>query len=241
MLLVDLLETGPLCVSLLAPAIVVVFALAGDGPFDPQTHALWLLGLYVGMVIAVAAVFDFPSVRNLAFALTPPLLGILMMFGAMGWLRIHLNPANIIVLPLILGIGVDNGVYVLHDFRQRTSGYRMSSSTTNAITLTSLTSMIGFGSMLVASHRGLGSLGLVLVLGLATSLFVSLVVLPSLLTCVAGRLPATETHLLPALEAASRSEYGAELPLSDGVAGTLLLQAREARPAQQMQPMRRAA
>jgi hypothetical protein len=84
-----------------------------------------------------------------------------------------------------LGIGVDDGVHVVHDFRmQKKDSYRTSSSTINAIVLTSLTSMIGFGSMMLASHRGLYSVGLVLVIGIGSCLFVSLVTLPALLTLV---------------------------------------------------------
>ena len=104
------------------------------------------------------------------------------MFGILGICNIDLNPANLIVLPLILGIGVDDGVHVIHDFRMQTGPYRTSPSTINAIMLTSLTSMIGFGSMLVAAHRGLASLGLVLVIGVGSCLFVSLVTLPAILT-----------------------------------------------------------
>jgi hypothetical protein len=52
----------------------------------------------------------------------------------------------------------------------------------NAIVLTSLTSMIGFGSMMIAAHRGLYSVGLVLVIGVGSCLFVSLVPLPAILT-----------------------------------------------------------
>jgi predicted RND superfamily exporter protein len=101
--------------------------------------------------------------------------------------EIDFNPANLIVLPLILGIGVDDGVHVVHDFRSqfgRAATYTMSGSTLNAIVLTSLTSMIGFGSMMVAAHRGLYSLGLVLVIGVGSCLFVSLVPLPALLSSI---------------------------------------------------------
>lgn len=195
-LLIDMLESGPKWVALLAPLIVVVFAMVSESRLDPVQNSRWLLTLYVVMALAVGAVFDGANVRNLLLALTPPVVGLLMMFGAMGWLGVDLNPANIIVLPLILGIGVDNGVYVLHDFRKQTGPYRTSASTMNAIILTSLTSMSGFGSLLVASHRGLASLGLVLVLGLSTCLFVSLVTLPAVLTCIArGRREATEGEL----------------------------------------------
>ncbi|HAH44445.1 MAG TPA: hypothetical protein DCM07_06210, partial [Planctomycetaceae bacterium] len=66
-------------------------------------------------------------------------------------------------------------------------------STINAIVMTSLTSMIGFGSMMVATHRGLYSVGLVLVIGVACCLFVSLVTLPALLTWISNRQEATDT------------------------------------------------
>jgi predicted RND superfamily exporter protein len=102
-----------------------------------------------------------------------------------------LNPANLIVLPLILGIGVDDGVHVIHDFRMQSGRYETSSSTINAIMLTSLTSMIGFGSMMFAAHRGLASLGLVLVIGVGSCLFVSLVTLPAILTLVSRRRQST--------------------------------------------------
>ncbi len=111
-------------------------------------------------------------------------MGAMIMFGVMGLLGIDLNPANLIVLPLVLGIGVDDGVHVIHDFREQRGTYRTSSSTINAIVLTSLTSMIGFGSMMVASHRGLYSVGMVLVIGVGSCLIVSLVTLPALLTVV---------------------------------------------------------
>ena len=106
------------------------------------------------------------------------------MLGILAYLDVSLNPANLIVLPLVLGIGVDDGVHVMHDFRMQRGRYRMSSSTINAIVLTSLTSMIGFGSMMVAAHRGLYSLGLVLVVGVGSCLFISLVPLPAILTVV---------------------------------------------------------
>ena len=107
------------------------------------------------------------------------------MFGVFAYLGVSLNPANLIVLPLVLGIGVDDGVHVVHDFRLQRGSYCMSSSTISAIVLTSLTSMAGFGSLMVASHHGLRSVGLVMVIGVASCLFVSLVPLPAALTIAA--------------------------------------------------------
>jgi len=139
---------------------------------------------YAVMTLTLAALLDFRSLRETLLAIFSPLAGGLLMFGVLALLGVDLNPANLIVLPLVLGIGVDNGVHVIHDFRMQRHRYQTSSSTISGVVLTSLTSMIGFGSMMVAAHRGLYSLGLVLVIGVGSCLFVSMVTLPAILTIV---------------------------------------------------------
>ena len=115
------------------------------------------------------------------------------MLGILAMLKMDLNPANLIVLPLILGIGVDDGVHVIHDFRrQKGDEYEPSANTINAIVLTSVTSIIGFGSLMIASHQGLYSVGLVLSVGVGCCLFVSLVFLPAVLTMIGIRQAAIE-------------------------------------------------
>ena len=99
----------------------------------------------------------------------------------MGILGIPFNPANTIVIPLIFGIGIDDGVHVVHDFRAQRGRYHLTPSLTNAIFLTTLSTIIGFGSLMIADHRGLQSLGRVLVIGLASCTLVSLTLLPALL------------------------------------------------------------
>ncbi len=112
--------------------------------------------------------------------------GILQMFGLMGFLDIRLNPANMITLPFILGIGLENGVNIVHDFRRQGPRYRrMSSATSVAVMINSLTTMVGFGALMIAQHQGLQSLGRVLTIGMACCLFSSLV-LPNLF-CVLRR------------------------------------------------------
>ncbi|MEZ5944058.1 MAG: MMPL family transporter [Planctomycetaceae bacterium] len=182
-LLIDSLSGTALFFSLTSPLAVMAFALFSlEGATD--LGVLWLAVIYVAVAVVVGAVFDFKSVRNTFLALGPPVLGLFMTFGLLGLFHVDLNPANLIVLPLILGIGVDDGVHVIHDFRCQSGTYRTSPSTINAITLTSLTSMIGFGSMMVAAHQGLVSLGIVLVVGVGSCLFVSLVTLPAILTLI---------------------------------------------------------
>ncbi|MBA7485357.1 hypothetical protein ES707_20902 [subsurface metagenome] len=132
---------------------------------------------------------DFRSLRHTLLALIPLGLGMLQMFGMMGLLNIPLNPANMIVLPLILGIGIDDGVHVIHDFRRQKGRYHMSPSTASAVLITSLTTMVGFGSLMIANHRGLQSLGRVLTIGVSCCLFTSLVMLPAILTWMTRNRP----------------------------------------------------
>jgi len=143
--------------------------------------------LYALAIILPVVFLDFLSIRNTLLALLPLGLGMLQMFALLGVLNIPLNPANMIVLPLILGIGIDAGVHVVHDFCAQRGRYRINPSTASAVVVNTATNMAGFGSMMIASHRGLQSLGRVLTLGLACCLFTSLVMLPALLTLLGNR------------------------------------------------------
>jgi hopanoid biosynthesis associated RND transporter like protein HpnN len=139
-------------------------------------------GIYAVFAVLIVVILDFRSVRYTLLSLVPLALGTVLLFGMLGWLGITLNAANLIVLPLILGTGVDNGVHLIHDFREQRGGYRVSPSTASAILFCSTTTMVGFASLMLSQHRGLQSLGLVLTLGMASCLLVSLLSLPALLS-----------------------------------------------------------
>ncbi len=183
-LLIDALDRRHVLPTLFVPALAAAVTWLAARWREATIDPVVLGAGWASVTLAMAWLADRRSVRDTALALLPPLAGGAMMFGCLALLGVQLNPANLIVLPLVLGIGVDDGVHVIHDFRHQRGRYRMSSSTINGIVLTSLTSMIGFGSMLIAAHRGLYSLGLVLVVGVACCLFVSLVPLPAILTLI---------------------------------------------------------
>jgi hypothetical protein len=144
--------------------------------------------VYALLALLIVLMIDFRSLRYSLLAIAPMLLGLLLMFGLMGLFDIPLNPANMIVLPLVLGIGIDDGVHVLHDFRQQEGRYRLSASTATALVITSATTVAGFGSMmLVAQHQGLRSLGQVLTIGVLCCLVTSLLLLPAALTLISRR------------------------------------------------------
>lgn len=137
--------------------------------------------LYALLVISVVLIFDLRSVRDTLLAALPLGLGILQTFGLMGFLDIPLNPANMIALPLLLGIGIDYGVHLIHEFRDQRGPYQMSPATAVAVMVDGLTTVVGFGALMIASHRGLQSLGRVLTLGVSCCMFTSMIMLPALL------------------------------------------------------------
>jgi hopanoid biosynthesis associated RND transporter like protein HpnN len=139
-------------------------------------------GVSALLVILVVLWIDFRSLRYSLLAVLPLAVGMLQMLGLMGLVGLDLNPANLIGIPLIMGIAVDYGVHVVHDFLERPGPYRMSASTANAVLVGALTTILGFGALMVASHRGLESLGRVLTLGVTTCTVTSLVLLPAILT-----------------------------------------------------------
>jgi len=149
------------------------------------------LAVLVGALLVVAIlIVDYRNVFDAALALFPLAVGIVWMMGGMTLLNVHFNFANLVAVPLIIGVGIDNGVHMIH--RVRLEGAAGISvvlrHTSRAIVIASLTTMIGFGSLAAASHRGMASLGFVLLLGVGSCLITSTIVLPNLLVLI-GRAP----------------------------------------------------
>ena len=142
--------------------------------------------LYAFAAIGVVTLFVFRRIAETGLTLIPLAFTVLWTLGWMGWTDTPFNLANVIALPLILGIVVDDGIHVVHRFRERPDSAEslISGSTAQAITLTSWTTMIGFGSLLISRHFGIFSLGMIITAAVATAWILSLVVLPVILqTC----------------------------------------------------------
>jgi hopanoid biosynthesis associated RND transporter like protein HpnN len=158
-------------------------------------------GVYAFLVIVAVLYLDFRHVGHTLIALTPLLLSVLMSLGVMGLCGFPLNPANMIAFPLILGVGVDNGVHVLHDYLIRRGAGRPSVSRAigRGVLVKALTTMIGFGTLMIATERGLSGLGFILTLGVGCSMLSSLVLLPALFA-LADRRRAPATTVAPEIE-----------------------------------------
>jgi predicted RND superfamily exporter protein len=113
------------------------------------------------------------------------------------------NMSNVIVIPLVMGLGVDNGIHMLMRFRRNPSLEAvLESSTPRAIVLSGLTTLGAFGALSISSHLGIRSLGIMLTLSLVFLLASTLVVLPALL---AWRARARNAHRARAVPSEART------------------------------------
>ncbi|MCA9086328.1 MAG: MMPL family transporter [Planctomycetaceae bacterium] len=210
-MLFDFLRPGQKLLTVVPPLLVVGFvgynAMNREGSFNLNM----LVAIYLAMVAFVAAVFDIRNLRDTLLALVPPVGGGIMMLGIMALLGVDFNPLNLIALPLVFGLGVDGGIHLVHDYRRQlaesSEEYSPSGDTVNGVLLTSLTSIVGFGSLMVSAHRGLQSLGVVLAIGIACCLAVSLILIPPVLVLVARHQPASlEPVIIPKPKAESTTD-----------------------------------
>jgi uncharacterized protein len=137
--------------------------------------------LYSLAAIIVLVFLHFRSVACVVLALVPVAVGSVWLGGLMGWLDVPLNPANIMVLPLVIGIGVTNGIHILNRYAEEQTPSILARSTGKAVLVSGLTAMAGFGSLILARHQGIHSLGCIMTAGLATCMIAGLTFLPALL------------------------------------------------------------
>jgi len=131
--------------------------------------------------IVLLVLFHFRSVGAVILALLPVGIGTLWLAGLMGWFGIPINLANIMTLPLVIGIGVTNGIHILNRFAEERTPNILARSTGKAVLVSGLTAIAGFGSLIIAKDRGIHSLGCVMAVGIAACMVAGLTFLPALL------------------------------------------------------------
>ena len=156
------------------------------------------LGLaYAFALVGGIAALMIRRVRETVLAMVPLILGTLWTVGIMQLAGLKFNLVNVWALPLIIGSAAEYGVnIVLRSLESEAhgDGRRLARSTVMGVVFNGLTTMAGFGSLLVAHHRGVWSLGLLLVIGSATTLIASLVVLPTLVRLGGERRRSSAEH-----------------------------------------------
>lgn len=137
----------------------------------------------ISIVAVSAMVFAMMrSVRDTLLVLIPLILAALYTVAATVALGMPFNFANVIVLPLLMGLGVASGIHLVSRAREEHSGtVAFATSTPRAVTFSALTTIASFGSLAVSSHRGTASMGELLMLSIGLTLVCTLIVLPSLM------------------------------------------------------------
>ena len=119
-------------------------------------------------------------VGDTLLALAPLLLAGALTVAAMVIIDLPFNFANVTALPLLLGIGIDSGIHLVHQARAG-EGDLLSTTTARAVFFSAITTIASFASLTLSGHAGIASLGLLLVVGTVMMLASNLIVLPALL------------------------------------------------------------
>ena len=142
--------------------------------------------LYAFIAITLMLFILLTRKRDVFLVLVPLLTAALVTGGVAVLAGLPLNFANVIALPLLLGIGVDSGIHIIHRFRTDLPAGKniLTTSSARAVIVSSLTTMGGVGNLALSPHAGTASMGLLLTLGIGVTLACMLLVLPALLTVI---------------------------------------------------------
>lgn len=137
-------------------------------------------GIIALLAIAVLLIAVLRRISHVALVFAPLMLAGLMTLATSILVGLPLNYANIIALPLLLGIGVSFDIYFVMRWRAG-SGDLLQSSTARAVLFSALTTGTAFGSLALSNYPGTADMGKLLMLALAYTLLCTFIVLPALL------------------------------------------------------------
>ncbi len=151
---------------------------SGDAVVSAFRQAL----LSAFIAVAIIAFLAFRSVLTTIETLAPFLIGGAATVAAMVLIGQPFNFANVIALPLLMGVGIDSAIHLVHRSKAGTHDRLLESATARGVLFSAMTTIAGFGSLAFSPHRGMASMGLVLSIGMLAMLVSTLIVLPALLT-----------------------------------------------------------
>ena len=124
--------------------------------------------------------------RNLIMpmvVIVPLALTTVLTFAVMEWVGLSLNMANVLVVPLIFGLGIDSAIHIAHRYQALGSVESlMQSSTPRAVLLSAVTTVATFASLMTSSHRGAASLGQLLTIAIPIMVIVTFSLVPVLMS-----------------------------------------------------------
>lgn len=127
---------------------------------------------------------DFRSLRLALYGIIPLVAGGILMVGILKSFGMLLDFVNLMGIPMIVGIGIDDGVHILHRYKYEGFGKTplVLRSTGKAILLTSLTTMAGFGTLMFGGFPGYQTLGTLLAVGVAACFVTTVLFIPAIIT-----------------------------------------------------------
>ncbi|HUQ50721.1 MAG TPA: MMPL family transporter, partial [Gammaproteobacteria bacterium] len=135
--------------------------------------------LYAFVMVSAIIWLVLRDVKDTLLVLLPIALASILTAALTLVVGMPFNYANIIALPLLVGIGVDNGIHVVHRMRSDDAERLFDTSTMRAILASGLTTVASFGNLAFSAHVGTASMGILLAIGLAASMAATLIVLPA--------------------------------------------------------------
>jgi hopanoid biosynthesis associated RND transporter like protein HpnN len=177
--------------------VEAVSALAPNSTDTPVTireagnavvRSFLLATLYALLAITLFMLIELKSVSDTLLVLLPLGLSLLMTGAASVLLDIPFNFANVIVIPLLLGAGVED-IYFIHRFRTDPppSGNMLETSTARALFFSGLTTILSFSTLSFSPHQGMASMGKLLTICIGSLMITTLIFLPALLKFVKPR------------------------------------------------------
>lgn len=133
------------------------------------------------ILVFLILLFSFKSLKNTIYTLIPLIFGISAMLSVMRLFNLPFNSMNIFVMLMVVGIGTDYGIHIIHRFHLTKGDLEKISHTGSAVLFSALTTIAGFGSLILSHFLGLKSMGYIAILGTFFVLLFTLTLLPAIL------------------------------------------------------------
>ena len=138
---------------------------------------LWFI-IKASVVVCFCISLFCRNLKMILMTLIPVVSGMLFMVGVMGALGMAFNLFNVVAAILIIGLGVDYGIFMVNKMSKGSD-----QGTEEAVFVSGLTTLAGFGALVLARHPALHSIGTTVLLGIAAAIPSALVVIPAMYRC----------------------------------------------------------
>lgn len=157
----------------------LLFAEALDQMINQSAQAFGLMIVAIYLLL----IWDFRSPLVAGKVLLPVLISVLVTFGILYFMGIKINLFNLVIFPILLGVGIDGSIHIYHRLEgsSRPDLDNAVACMATALTITTINNIIGFGSTIISDHRGLSSLGWVATIGILVHLVTTLIFFPNFL------------------------------------------------------------